>query len=236
MCFLNFSDQKMPSNNLTAIASELAKLGVPRLLAASLIALIGYSLTTRLYHTYFGPLSRFPGPKIRGFTSLPKIITLIRGREQWDYVALHAKYGKIVRIAPNELSFSGNSAVWKDVLGFKKAGKGGFPKDPRFYAGEMWKPRVNVFLANADDRVHSKLRRVISHAFADKSLHDVEPRLLHWAKAFKERLEIKARNGERINMVTMYNCATFGEIADNRLCEPPLTQTYRYHGRPCIQR
>jgi cytochrome P450 len=143
-------------------------------------------------------------------SSIPQAVSIFRGREHEDYVTLHKKYGKVVRVAPNELSFVGGATVWKDVLGFKKSGTSNFPKCPRFYGGQLLE-RPNSFLANADDAEHSKLRRVVSHAFADRSLHDVEHRLLHWARNFKRRLDGMQAGHDSIDMVKLYNCGTFGQ-------------------------
>lgn len=191
------------------IASTIAELGTVRLLLIAILGLVVHVVTQSVYSAFFGPLSKFPGPKLRALSALPQSWSIASGREHSDYVALHKKYGKVVRIAPNELSFAGNAEVWKDVVGFKKMGQSNFNKCHRFYGGNIL-TRPNAFIANADDTEHTKLRRVVSHAFADKSIHDIEPRLLHWVTQFKKRLDVQQHRTEPIDMVKLYNCGTFG--------------------------
>jgi hypothetical protein len=48
------------------------------------------------------------------------------------FVDLHKKYGSVVRVAPQMLSFN-NSQAWKDIYGHRQS-KGQIPKDTNFYA------------------------------------------------------------------------------------------------------
>lgn len=73
-------------------------------LAAQLISRIVYNL-------FFNPLSRFPGPKFAAVSYIPQFLR--RGKGDIKYIeALHDQYGSVVRIAPDELSFTGARA-WK---------------------------------------------------------------------------------------------------------------------------
>jgi hypothetical protein len=69
---------------------------------------------------YFSPLSKYPGPFFASITRLWKVISTARGHTEHDHIALHRKYGPVVRIAPEELSFASPQAG-RDIL---TAGKG----------------------------------------------------------------------------------------------------------------
>jgi cytochrome P450 len=199
----------MEASVTSRLLSSLAELSLANTLLVALSVLLVSFVTPTLYNAFVGPLAKFPGPKLRALSGLPQSISIFSGREHEDYAAMHRKYGKVVRVAPNELSFAGSATVFKDVLGFKKAGTTNFPKCRRFYGGQLL-DEPNTFLANADDIVHSKLRRAMSHAFADKSLHDVEHRLLNWVGNFRRRLDGVQGKPEAIDMVKLFNCGTFG--------------------------
>lgn len=95
-----------------------------------------YFFVSTIYDVYFGPLSKFPGPKLWAFSKIPKILTMVSGSDGIEHAKLHEKYGPIVRIGPNELSFAGGAQTWKDIYGFKKHGNPHPYKDPMFY-GEL---------------------------------------------------------------------------------------------------
>ena len=165
-----------------------------------------YFLGLFIYQVFWGPLSKFPGPKIRAFSGLPTLSTNIRGQDNRALPALHAKYGPVVRIGPNNLSFVGNAQVWKDVHGFKKPGELGLYKDPLFY----FHPVNGVpGLISADDATHSRQRKIVSNAFSNKALKEQEPLLKSWTGLLKHKLTEGVEKGQRFDMVKMYNCTTF---------------------------
>lgn len=59
-----------------------------------------------VYQTYFHPLAHFPGPRLAAWTSLYKVYFTHYSDISDHTIALHKKYGDVVRIAPNELSFA----------------------------------------------------------------------------------------------------------------------------------
>lgn len=64
-----------------------------------------------IYNLYFHPLSSYPGPGFAAASYVPQFFA--RGRGDIRYVkTLHDKYGSVVRIAPNELSFT-NPQAWR---------------------------------------------------------------------------------------------------------------------------
>jgi hypothetical protein len=58
------------------------------------------------YNLYFHPLASYPGPKLAAATPLPwATAVFFRRISHWVH-ELHQKYGDIVRIGPNELSYA----------------------------------------------------------------------------------------------------------------------------------
>jgi hypothetical protein len=84
----------------------------------ALIAIVvtSYYVVRAIYRVTFHPLVRFPGPKLRAISHLPHAFSGKRGRQPYDVRELHTKYGSVVRICPNQLSFI-TSSSWEDTYG-----------------------------------------------------------------------------------------------------------------------
>ena len=80
--------------------------------------------------------------------------------------SLHEEYGEVVRVAPDELSFT-NPAAWRDI----------YPKNfvrPREYKDKPpGKNAENLISASEPD--HARFRKILAPAFSEKSTHDQEP-------------------------------------------------------------
>lgn len=63
------------------------------------------------YQRFLHPIARFPGPILASLTDLFKFYYFWSLQIDKKLLALHEKYGPIVRIGPNELSFYGADAV-----------------------------------------------------------------------------------------------------------------------------
>ncbi|KAK5255321.1 hypothetical protein LTS06_000342 [Exophiala xenobiotica] len=72
-----------------------------------------------LWRRYASPLRQIPGPFLASCTRLWKVLSTYSGHTEWDYIALHQKYGPVVRVAPNELSFASPNAA-RDIFAVGK--------------------------------------------------------------------------------------------------------------------
>jgi hypothetical protein len=79
---------------------------------APVICYFLYSWLKVIYGAFFGPLSKLPGPKLWAISRLPRMYMEWQGEEAAGVDALHKKYGPIVRLAPNEVSFAGGAQAW----------------------------------------------------------------------------------------------------------------------------
>ena len=87
---------------------------VPIVLGAVLVAWTSYALGVALYNVAFHPLANYPGPKLQAAFYWPDAIRALRGTRAADMRKLHEKYGQVVRIAPDTLSYT-NGQVWKGM-------------------------------------------------------------------------------------------------------------------------
>ncbi|KAI0365355.1 cytochrome P450 [Pilatotrama ljubarskyi] len=64
-----------------------------------------------VYRLVLAPLARLPGPKICALTRLPLMYHEFTGNRRLWIHSLHQRYGPVVRVAPNEVSFAIREAV-----------------------------------------------------------------------------------------------------------------------------
>lgn len=89
------------------------------LLLLTLVVLLGIASTFR------DPLRGIPGPRVCTWTPLWLHYQAWKGTQCTAIRALHAKYGAVVRVAPNEVDIADGAALWSVYMergGFAKAG------------------------------------------------------------------------------------------------------------------
>lgn len=127
---------------------------------------------------------------------------------------LHDKYGPVVRIAANQLSFS-SSTSWKDIYGHT-------PGRKAFLKGTFYEPmpgEVTNLLNESDPAIHSLMRRNLSHGFSAAALKSQEDLVHEFVDFFI--VQINGRKTPReelrsVDAVKWFNFLTFdiiGELA-----------------------
>lgn len=92
------------------------------------------------------------------------------GRLPHKIAQLHERYGRAVRLLPDELSYNTPQA-WNDIYGHRQ-GHQPLLKDKNWYQSVDYKGVKNIVDANQAD--HSRMRRTMSHAFSEKALREQE--------------------------------------------------------------
>lgn len=127
-----------------------------------------------------------------------------------DAHALHEKYGEVVRIAPNEVTFT-NPDAWKEIFAIRP-GKPQRPKDQRHVSVG---PNHIPSILRTDDATHSRYRRSLSHGFSEASLQRQEIIVKGYVDLLVKRLRGLAASGSAtVDMVRWYNYTTFDIIGD----------------------
>ncbi|KAJ5317205.1 hypothetical protein PENANT_c059G08193 [Penicillium antarcticum] len=189
-----------------------------KLLSAFLLLLLIYIVGCILYNLHIHPLSRYPGPKLAAITPLVHLLWDIQGKQHSTMKALHDKYGDVVRIAPNALVYRAATA-WKDIYGHRKKGHKIFLKDPALYA-----PTPNgvnaIITANEED--HSRMRRLLTHAFSNQALRAQEEILQKYADMFISKLQetLGSSASKDLDITRWFNFTTFDLIGDLAFGEP----------------
>jgi cytochrome P450 len=105
---------------------------------------------------------------------------------------------------------------WKDIYGHRN-GYSQIPKDSAFYNSRM---EVDSIITG-NDKLHSKFRRILAHAFSEKALRDQEPLVKTYVDLLMKKLHEQSNNGNTaLDMVARYNWATFDLIGDLSFGEP----------------
>ncbi|PGH00530.1 hypothetical protein GX51_05745 [Blastomyces parvus] len=114
---------------------------------------------------FFSPFRKVPGPLLAKITGAWLLCVDLAGRRTLKVHELHAKYGPVVQLGPNELSFStaeSIDAIYGTGTRFRKA--------PMYMT--MGQPGV---LHLADPAAHRERRRLLNHAFAKQHIDEMEP-------------------------------------------------------------
>ncbi|KAH8894276.1 isotrichodermin C-15 hydroxylase [Thozetella sp. PMI_491] len=171
-----------------------------------------YVIVQIIYNIFFHPLRSYPGPYTRAASRLPYTISIFRGDVTHKVKELHDKFGPVVRIAPDSLSYTCSQA-WTDIYGLKQSDKrGNLPKDPKFY---LKPPGCIDTISTADDANHRRLRRLQAHAFSEKALAMQESYLQQHTDQLISRLRHEAHQSKGVvDFVKWVNLLTTDLIGD----------------------
>ncbi|KAI8622846.1 putative cytochrome P450 monooxygenase [Xylariaceae sp. FL1651] len=176
------------------------------------------------YNHFFHPLRSYPGPWYVNISIIWYLYHIAKGDHYYAVHQLHLKYGPVVRVAPNELSFV-QAQAWKEIYGHRATGKPEFMKDPSTtFADDPAHPHILV----APGERHAKLRKLLSHAFSDKALREQESVINNYVMSLLK--ELRTRCSERVDMVQWYNFTTFDIIGHLAFAESfDCLSTSDYH-------
>ena len=162
-----------------------------------------------IYNVYFHPLARYLGPLLWRAFRFPQIYAMMGGYLPYRLKELHDRYGPVVRVAPNELSFI-DAMAWKDVYTHKEYIRPG-----------EWRNRLpgktSDHFISAGIETHSRFRKVFNAAFSEQALRRQEPIVHYYVGRLMHRLNEAVdapQPSAGINIVDLFNYATFDIIGD----------------------
>jgi hypothetical protein len=160
------------------------------------------------YRLYFHPLAHFPGPKTAAVTRWYEHYWAIyrRGKFEQQIERLHAQYGTIVRIGPNELHVN-DPSFYEDVYNFET-----------FFD----RPEVNLvnLQHSASFERHKVRRRVFEPYFSKQAVARLEPLIRSNANKLSQRVEEAKSTRKPINMTLLARCFTCDVICEYMFATP----------------
>ncbi|KAG9385253.1 cytochrome P450 monooxygenase [Pyrenophora tritici-repentis] len=165
-----------------------------------------YSLGVAIYNLYFHRLSKFPGPASHAAFYFPEFYHIFLGNSHTTTKQLHEKYGEVVRVVPDGLTFTSEKA-WLDIYG-TKPNKRQLEKDRDFFVDL---PSDIQSILQSTDTDHHRIRKQVSPAFSGTALRDQEPLLRHYFTLLTSKLlqQIDGPANGRVDVTQWFNFTAF---------------------------
>ncbi|KAH7082035.1 cytochrome P450 [Paraphoma chrysanthemicola] len=180
-------------------------------LAAVALLLVVHSIGRAVYLLVFHPLAQFPGPKLAALSNLWYTHALWTKKIHVRITNAHRKYGSVVRIAPNELSF--DTVTSREII-YGHSGSRHFLKSPQYdgfvNGGEP------ALIAVKDPVAHGKKRKFLAHAFSAAALRSHEPTVLDYCDLFIKQILQHGSGPKGVDIVQWFHWFTAdiaGELA-----------------------
>ncbi|KAH7160072.1 cytochrome P450 [Dactylonectria estremocensis] len=137
----------------------------PVVLASAAALLLLVHIVTRLASPFF----KVPGPVVSNFTSLVLKWHELNANRTMYVHHLHQAYGPVVRVAPNEVSFT-SAAALKEIYG---SGGSGYDKTEFYNLFEVYGRKTMFSTLNKAD--HAKRKRMIGDRYANTNVMRAVP-------------------------------------------------------------
>ena len=148
-----------------------------------------------IYRLFLNALNKFPGPYLARLSKFDFVFKMGSNNSNFYLTDLHRKYGKYVRIGPNDLSITDPEAM-QAVSGVQaKCAKN------QWYDGD--KPFSSMHTTR-QKALHDRRRRVWAPAFSDKALRGYENRMQKYNGQLVE--QIAAFSGEYASATRLQEC------------------------------
>ncbi|KXJ86403.1 cytochrome P450 [Microdochium bolleyi] len=174
------------------------------------VSFVAYVVGTAVYHVWFHPLAKVPGPKLWATSDMFYMWKANVCRNMSIHgTSLHRKYGPMVRVGPDRVLVDG-SIAWSQVHGRRSNSE-----DTEFskFAGTLF-PDDHMSIIGANRETHRRQRRHMAHAFSAAAMHEQEGIISGYVDKLMSAIEACARKGETLNIVHYFNYATFDIIGD----------------------
>jgi cytochrome P450 len=152
--------------NLSTLAGSLSLLDVAIWLATGSAVWVGLIIVYRLT---LHPLAGYPGNFLEQISDLPLIAYCIGGTRHLRILDAHEKYGSVIRIGPNTLSF--NTVTALEAIHVNRRAN---VKRAEWYKTIDAGSGDYSTQSCMDKKEHAFRRRVLAHAFSEKALRDAE--------------------------------------------------------------
>ncbi|KAI5781555.1 cytochrome P450 [Geopyxis carbonaria] len=176
-----------------------------------LLGYFAYGIGLCVYRYWFHPLSKFPGPPLAAVSDLWFSYVNISGKSIHYVRDAHLKYGPVVRLAPNQLSF-GTSSSLRDIYG-KTTGRKTFPKT-EYYTDIAFGFENAGVATELDPAVHKVKRNFLAPVFSTQALADFEGLVQGHFDKFLHAMDRLGTTAEGMNIADWLGYLTFDITGD----------------------
>ncbi|KAI1856885.1 uncharacterized protein JN550_013630 [Neoarthrinium moseri] len=175
-------------------------------------SIIIYCAYRVIYNAWIHPLSKFPGPILCKVTNVPYAAWFLGGRQPYKMTELHAQYGPIVRVSPDELSFN-SAQSWQDIYGHRADRK--ILVKGRFYDGGSYAGiGTKSIVSERDPSIHRQMRSYLAGAFSDRSFKEQQGLISMNVDRFIELAGLKSELPAGFDVVALLEMLTFDITGD----------------------
>ena len=165
-----------------------------------------YWVVRIVYNLFLHPLAKYKGPLLWRAFRFPFIYSMISGVLPHHVKNIHENYGEVVRVGPDELSFT-NPTAWKDI--YTK----GFVRPYEYKDKPPGKDAENLISASEPD--HYRFRKVLAPAFSSTTEQEVVVKA--YVDLLIRKLHQTIRNDTSegstvVDLLKWFNYATFDII------------------------
>ena len=180
------------------------------------------------HRLYLHPLANFPGPRLARASSLWSSSAARKLRRAQAIQEAHDRYGPVVRVGPNELSFS-SSTVLKDIYGHGSA----LPKSA-FYAAGKFSSVDNIF-SMRNRHQHSARRSLMAKMYSQTNVWTYAPLISEKILQIVDQVLVRGDQGKK--PIDMYSwCHFFGlDVIRSFLLPVTLLSCFAANQPDCIQ-
>ncbi|KAF6842698.1 sterigmatocystin biosynthesis P450 monooxygenase stcF-like protein 3 [Colletotrichum musicola] len=197
------------------------------------LAFLGFTSLTLLlglYNYFLHPVANIRGPFLAAVSPLYLVRSVWSRRLNQDIQALHRKYGRVVRIAPNELSFSSERAM-RDVHNpvvpdaFTKKGTS------EDLILRLVFSSTNLLTVD-DEESHKRLRSALQPAFTAKAIREQqEITQFHVQKTLDSLLAAAENPNQTVSLTHELNKYVWGNVGHLSFGEPVSEEQLAHHER-----
>lgn len=158
-------------------------LGLAALITLQLVAVC-------IYNIFFHPLRHFKGPPLARVSKLWSRIGNFHGRKSERIHEAHLKYGPVVRVGPNEVSFADARAV-RDIYTSDN-----FVKEETFYRAKRIFHENHLF-SFRNPEAHKKRRKLLSKGFSQAAMLEFESKISDKIQVMLDQWADKCRTSDK---------------------------------------
>ncbi|KAH6983962.1 cytochrome P450, partial [Ilyonectria destructans] len=161
-----------------------------------------YLVQSIVYNLCFHPFRKFPGPPLARISRIWTRRANFQGLRYMKIHQAHEKYGPVVRIGPNELSFANPSAIREIYMA------GTFQKEESFYFSKRGYEEEHLF-SFRNPKAHNQRRKLLSRGYSQSTLLGVEQEIATKIQTLLDTFAGEAADAKPVDIYSWVHLLSF---------------------------